>query len=110
MSHQDALNDDGSPGDVHIRPLQRKVFFRPSPRQQAELEYQNASLITESAFRPDDCTPFEISDSFASRMEFQKSDTTPLRPIYKPGAFRPDSRYQMTYAKSSPAKTSAVKN
>jgi hypothetical protein len=33
-----------------------------------------------------------------------------LRPIYRPGAYRPDPRYQMTYDKLSPAKTSAVKN
>jgi hypothetical protein len=33
-----------------------------------------------------------------------------LRPIYRPGAYRPDPRYKMTYDKLSPAKTSAVKN
>jgi hypothetical protein len=27
---------------------------------------------------------------------FKKSDTTQLRPIFRPGAFRPDPRYQMT--------------
>jgi len=41
---------------------------------------------------------------------FKKSDTNPLCPIYRPGAFRLGPRYQMTYDKLSPAKTTAVKN